>query len=172
MVYIIDTLCVLVFITSFFYDTSVLGYSESTGMINRVTYMFAHASLVHFIINMVSFNMLARAIKGGRGVVIGVVSAAAATFGSEMSIPTVGLSGVIYAMLGYIFALNPRCKSYNMALLLAVAVNIALSFIVSSSNCTVHLLSLAYGVALTFIINKLYNYGKKCKFQQSADSKP
>lgn len=150
----VNILCIAAYIGSFFFDMSEFGYSETTTLANRLTYMFVHGSFFHFAINLVVFNIMCKALKkqGIRdSVFLSIASAFFATFFSEYPTVTIGLSGVCFAMIGLI---TPKIitKNRNFAISLAVvaALQVALYFF-KSVNVLNHAFSFAFACLISTI---------------------
>lgn len=96
-------------------DYASVGIYHGCPWANRLTYHFFHAGIVHCLVNAwcflscvflakVSFPMLVWAF---------VVAACAPTLGD---VPTVGLSGVCYALLGMIMLQSTDKRRYNIVI--------------------------------------------------------
>lgn len=81
-----------------------IGYTSTFPIWKHFTYVFQHANLLHLIINSFSFymlfGMLQRFIRPSIIVAVGYGSAVAMSFLATYTLPVVGASGMIYAMLG------------------------------------------------------------------------
>ncbi|MDR1097300.1 MAG: rhomboid family intramembrane serine protease [Tannerella sp.] len=138
-----------------------LGYTLHSPLYTHLTYAFAHAGLFHLIINTVSYISLYNALKGGKiicsSLIISFASAAAASFLSAYQLPTVGASGLIFAMLGChtaTVALNRKqWKQYSIILLLTLIV----PFFIPRVNALLHLLSFTSAALITTIKSKIKN---------------
>lgn len=170
----INIVCVLMYVFSFWLDTSVFGYSQTTGVTERVTYMFAHSSLLHLVGNLVAFNLLWSALEKINlrwGVIVSFVAAILATWLSEMSVPTVGLSGVCFAMVGVMATRLYGNGDFMFALLTIALAQVAIC-IWGTSNVLNHAASFAIALLLTIIINSIsYHYGKERKNRQVGKSR-
>lgn len=139
--------CLMVYILSFFIDIKQAGYSLTSEFWTRFTYMFAHAGIFHLAINLLTIDILLHNLKRITNInillCIAMIGAFLATFGSEMPLPTIGASGILYFLLGYYFA-----RKWSSRLIIAALViftgNI-LSFHLYNANLFVHLLSIMYG---------------------------
>lgn len=165
----INIVCVLMYVFSFWLDTSVFGYSQTTGVTEHITYMFAHSSLLHLVGNLVAFNLLWSALEKINlrwGVIVSFIAAILATWLSEMSVPTVGLSGVCFAMVGVMSTRLYGNGDFMFALLTIALAQVAIC-IWGTSNVLNHAASFAIALLLTTIINSIsYHYGKERKNRQ------
>lgn len=154
----VNALCVVVYVLSFWLDTFQFGYTTSTPFVCRLTYMFAHGGLLHLCGNLLAFNLLCRAVdrlKISGGVLIAFVAAVLATWFSAYDVPTVGLSGVCFGLVG---VLTPRLlnnREFVWSLALVALLQVALA-IFSSVNVANHAFSFAFALILT-IIDKQIN---------------
>ena len=156
---IISILALLVWITSYWVDTSILGYSDTSKIYTRLTYIFAHSSFWHMIMNVITLNLLmstAKKIHLKLPLLVSYISAVIGTVFATYSIPTVGLSGVCFALLGAILV-----KVHNKEFLIAVGIVLitqTITFMVNSNvNVLLHISSLIIG----FIINYFLHYDYK-----------
>lgn len=92
-------IALIIIISASCYYVNDLGFTEHSTW-QRFTYMFSHANIIHLTLNWLAFYVLAEYVKLTPFLFTPYIIAVLATFGSEMSLPTVGLSGVCYAMLG------------------------------------------------------------------------
>ena len=152
-------LCAAAYAASFFWDTNFLGFSEGAGGWHRVSYMFAHTGWLHTAINVFSFTVMDGAMErvgAGRLRAVAWVSAVAATFGTECALPTVGLSGVVYGMLGVVFG---RVHDVRMCRAMAgVALSNVAVFFWGHSNVPLHGLSFLYSFIVTLAYDRIRGY--------------
>lgn len=149
----VSALCVVVYVLSFWFDTSLFGYTTSTPFVCRITYMFAHNGLLHLLGNLLAFNLLCRAanrlgIKGGA--LLAFVAAFVATWVSAYAVPTVGLSGVCFGLVG---VLTPRLlnnREFVWSLMLVALLQVVL-FCFTSVNVANHAFSFAVALVLSSI---------------------
>ncbi len=86
---------------------ATLGASLSSPLWTYLSCHFAHASFLHFLLNAYAYLVLSLSFRP-RLVLLAFASAFLATPLSLSALPTVGLSGVIYALCGIAFAASPR----------------------------------------------------------------
>lgn len=123
-------------------------------------YHFFHASWLHVIINGICFYLLynpVRALWHHRFPQLSIVNYHLSTVNSAIlaglfaakDIPTVGLSGVIFAMLGQLLLLNPTKKQLINFVYVAIAVIFQCFF--GHSNVGLHIYAFVFG-ALSVIL--------------------
>lgn len=170
----INILCIIVYILSFWFDTTLLGYSNGSCLINRITYMFAHTGLLHLIFNLISLNVLWRAIKRMKyiqsGIVVSFLAAFAATYFSEYNIPTVGLSGVCFGMLGVLTIFCFRNKEY-MITLAVISVMQIICYFFTASNVLNHAYSFAFALIMGICAHKIELKVNDSKYERQRTKK-
>lgn len=147
------------------------GYSDTTDYINRFLYMFYHSNILHLAFNCIAVFSLIEAISNetifGRWFIIlsSVVIGFLGTFGSECELPTIGMSGVAFALIGM------RTYYYRNRLWVIVVIETLLLQIIvpffTSINVQVHSLCFIYGIGLMFIISKVKLYLKRKRNEKS-----
>lgn len=159
---VITTLCIAVWIFAYQHDISYLGFAVGTPFATRLLYMVAHRSTLHLVTNLFAFNVLMNATQRQQltyAPVVALGAALLATFGVEQIEPTVGLSGVCYALLGSIAAYHLREKRFVSTLAMIAIVNIVVA-IWGNSNTALHALAFAYALILQIIIKKVQKWTK------------
>lgn len=141
---------------SFLMDISVFGYAVDAPFINRVTYMFCHRSFLHFAVSMFAFNYMAYYLRRDRQewvIPIATIVAVLATFFSEQVAPTIGSSGMLYAMCGYALTLSIYIFGFTpnniFALASLIGINILYLILDRPINTMLHALSYVYASLLT-----------------------
>ena len=166
MKYLFVILFVLIYI---FFDVS-LGYTTNSPMYAHLTFMFQHAGFIHLTINSLSFlsifRILEKCISKYYLVIIIVSSSYIASFLSVYDTPTVGASGMVYAMIGIyiVFIAKKRLiikdKDKFSIFLISVALCLALSYFKTNSNFFMHLYSLLIGMVSAVIMSIYQTTGK------------
>ena len=136
---------------------AAFGVSE-TNLWGCLSYHFFHASWLHLIINAVCFYLLYKPVRtlwikrldDNMFLTNMYFSATFAGMFAAQSTPTVGLSGIVFAILGALLVLNPTKKQLQNYIYLALAVAIQMYF--GRSNTLLHIFAFALG-ALTVIIH-------------------
>ncbi len=154
---------IIVFIISLFLNTDILGYTNTTPFSFRITYIFAHANIFHLVGNIYSlyiFKKLFDPTKLNTYLIISTLSAIIATYGTEQSLPTVGISAIIYALLGIYYAQHTSKRA--IIYILTIFVLNYLPYIIGLPfNAHLHTLSFTY----TYIPTLIYTQWKKRKTQ-------
>lgn len=144
-------LIVLAFIIVYLVSDLSLGYSYVSPFYTHFTYMFQHAGWMHLILNSLAFIGLYRALnKQLKHLLSRIIWIAfIASFISVYLVPTVGASGMIYAMLGMCLGLEftGQWKLQNMKLVLfSIGAMLLISFFKNTSNFGLHVWCLVFGI--------------------------
>jgi membrane associated rhomboid family serine protease len=114
------------------------------------TSMFAHAGIIHLLLNMYALSILGSATEELVGTVktyviylIGGLAGGLAYLASSPSLPAVGASGAIFALLGFLFTYS----AFNLRILFFIVLNVLIGFIVPNIAWEAHLGGLAVGLA-------------------------
>lgn len=150
----------IIFVITYILFGDELGFSSSSPLWTHFTYSFQHASITHLVINMLvfitAFRVMEKLISWKVLFPIIYSFAVAASFFAEQSIPTVGSSGMIYALFGMeavIVLFNRSTIKQKLIFFSAIMFMLLVSFLNSDSNFMVHLLSFAFGCGF-FMTNK------------------
>jgi membrane associated rhomboid family serine protease len=133
-----------------------VGYSNTTPLITHFTYNFSHVNIWHLVLNSLAyigvFRMLEKSIKHWKIILLSLSVAIIASFFASYDIPTMGASGMIYAMIGMWFGLvmNKTLtiidKKLFLIYCLSVILMLAVSFFKHNSNFLLHSYCLGLGV--------------------------
>ena len=169
MFYLLSSIFLLVYI---FFDNS-LGFSETSAWWTHIAYNFQHAGIIHLLLNAFCFSQFYKVFKkikkGNRhsitpnkAVAIGGIVAVSCSFlpFCIKPLPTVGASGIIYAMLGIYLSLlvgaypcgRPAVKVPKKNLIIwlsGVAIALVVSFFNPHSAFALHLSCLIIGFLLS-----------------------
>jgi membrane associated rhomboid family serine protease len=131
-----------------------LGYTETSSWLTHFTYGLCHNGLAHLALNAVAFivayNLARRFGVVRRCMLWSLVAAVAGTWPAMEAEPTVGGSGFVYAMFGFVaghillglrtsrYRLNPERIRVWMAVLSTVSL-LAVPFLVPGINASLHL---------------------------------
>lgn len=142
-------------------DATAWGYVVDGAFINHLRFCFAHVSLLHLLINSLVFiNMfdIVRLRLRVRSlelfVNIYLVSFIASIF-TAASVPTVGASGMIYALFGLHIASMEKLNKPNVIFIVSIATMLAISLIKTNSNFGIHILSLLFSMIAWLIYRAL-----------------
>ncbi|MBQ6724031.1 MAG: rhomboid family intramembrane serine protease [Paludibacteraceae bacterium] len=150
------TLCLLLYIVLGEETLYAMGVSNEH-LWGCLTYHFAHSSWSHLVINCIAYVILYKRVLalsvtrfGDERVDFGMFAAATlAGLCASAEIPTVGASGLIFAMLGMILVLNPTVRQLKNYIYVAIAIGI--QCFVGNSNTPLHIYAFIYG-ALFMVI--------------------
>lgn len=158
MIFII--ICVIVFL---FFDKQGFGYSETSPLYTHFVYQFMHVNFMHLCMNLFSFQAFYKLLRGTLclpALLFSYISSVLASFLSEDVYPTVGCSGLVYALIGvYVVLLlfsNKKTKvekykivlSYSLIILFPLVIMHFIPYI----NSMCHVYSLVFGVISGVII--------------------
>jgi len=147
-------LFVLIFIIVFIFFDKSIGYTDTSPVWTHFTYMFQHANIVHLVINSLAFIGMFRVLEKSinKYVLAAIILSIGfiVSFLSMHKIPTVGISGAVYAMVGIYLAMiltkkliiKDRRKLYIF--IASVILCLTVSFFKTNSNYGLHLLCLEF----------------------------
>lgn len=154
----------IVFLIVFLTAGNNIGYMNVFPVWKHFTYVFQHASMIHLLLNALSFYFLFGAlqqfIKTARIITISYGSAVAMSFFTAYTAPVVGASGMIYAMIGiYIHLITQnriRFKDRNglIVFIVSVATFLIVSLIKTDQAGMLHLLCMTAGFATSYLTRK------------------
>lgn len=171
MKYLIVLICIIVYI----FFGNELGFAIGTPWYTHFTYIFQHASVWHLVINSLAFigfyTQLEKinnypSLRGGTTkqptthypLPTSLLIAFLASFVSMYKLPTVGLSGVVYAMIGIYIGqtlTDANIKIANtrryMLFLLAVGLSLTISLFTHNSNIILHIVCLVIGLVVACV---------------------
>lgn len=132
-----------------------LGFGDGSAWYTHFTYSFQHGSFLHLILNCISWlavaNALERFIRPWVFLLVAYVVAVAVSWVVSYSVPVVGASGMIYAMLGMYMSLIIRGRvcfgsTFNLWLFfISIFTFLTISFLKTNSAGLLHLLCLCGG---------------------------
>jgi len=153
-------LFVITFIVVYACFGNEIGYTSNSPVWAHITYMFQHTGLIHLLFNSIAFIGMYAAlsinIKKWQIITFPIICAFTASFLplASFDIPTIGASGVVYAMIGMHIAKTLRRafknKQYRLYLL-CILICLTASLFNPNSNFWLHL----YASALGFILQQL-----------------
>ena len=145
----------LIFILGYIIFGNEIGFATNSPWWTHFTYSFGHASVLHLVINTLVFINVFRVMEKFLSwkVLLPVIylGASIASFASVAikTIPTVGSSGMIYAMFGmmsFIVLFNSSTWKQKRVFFISIAFMLLVSFFNKGSNFEVHVLSFLIGV--------------------------
>ena len=159
------TTFILIFIAVFIFFDNSLGYTACSAWYTHITYNFQHANVWHLLINSVAFffvfRNLQRYIPPYKIVLLSLpVAIVCSLFTAHYSLPIVGASGMIFAMIGMLFsfavikAINyPKAPRKSLYIsLVCFTIVITIGFFQKNTAGMLHLLCLVGGfVAMSLL---------------------
>ncbi len=147
----------ILFIVYIMCDVS-LGFSSTSAWWTHLTFAFQHGGWIHLILNSLvfinSFGVLEKRIKWYVLLPVIYLISVISSFFFILELPTVGCSGMIYAMFGMMFAIvikNNAKKKDKIMFFSSLALMLAISFFSKGSNFSVHFISFLLGLLFWFI---------------------
>ena len=146
---VVAAFCTAAWAVSLFYPLESYGYYEGCPLFNRVSYMFVHTGLLHLAVNMYAFFSVSRAAtsrhRPAAVFLPAFLAGVAMTFGTEHVVPTCGLSGVVYFLLGF------HAAGAGRSVFVATSALCVVAWLVSHAaglavNNTVHAAGFMYGI--------------------------
>lgn len=151
-----------IWIAAFFLtDVKYMGFSKHTPVYTHITCIFSHVNILHLLMNIIAYlsihNLCRQTQITKAALPYSFAAAIAASFLFQSELITVGASGMIYAMIGFLTgaALAGRLTVANRktaTLFLAfITINIIAGFFIPGVNATIHLTSFLTALVLSFI---------------------
>jgi membrane associated rhomboid family serine protease len=153
-------LFVAVFILVYVFFGIEPGYTLTSPLYTHFTYMFAHAGVIHLVLNSAMFIGMFRGVENLGACTKGVLTLTVITSGFAASLapfacfttPTVGSSSMIYALIGIYLIYAWGCKAIKIinrpkfiTYIICICVSLVISYFKPSSNFPLHVLSLLAG---------------------------
>lgn len=142
-------LIVLIFISVYSFCGLELGFSASSPVWTHFTYIFQHAGMMHLIINSLAFISVYRSVQSlgntRPALPLAFLIACGISFVTVRELPTVGASGLVYALLGIYTGLtlcreDIRIISRNryLVFLFCILLGLTISYFKHNSNFLLH----------------------------------
>lgn len=142
-----------------------IGYSLYSPLFTHFTYSFQHTSWLHLLCNSIAFmylyDILKKALPEFAFLSYSYLIAVAASFFSEHILPTVGSSGVVYAMIGLFVSISIIGKKLKIVdhkkfitYIGLICLSIVLSPIREGVNAICHIIALALGIIIGVLDNR------------------
>ncbi|MFA5617517.1 MAG: rhomboid family intramembrane serine protease [Syntrophorhabdaceae bacterium] len=151
---------ILSFVTVYILYGRELGFTDCSPLWTHFTYSFQHASIIHLVVNCLVFfsvsQTMIRLIKPYVLFPIIYIIAVLTSFAAMKDIPTVGASGMIYAVFGMqtvIVVFNKATAKQKRLFFFGIALMLTVSFFNGGSSFIVHAASFTYG-ALFWLIKR------------------
>ena len=139
-------------------DYHTMAVTEQS-LYQNFIYMFAHANVFHLLCNIFALYVLLRKTKFGRQVMllsIGYCIAVMSSFIIPISIPVVGFSSVIFALMGLLL----RWWKYMALILLQIALTMFFPNIAWLLHLVCFLLGLSINILVTVYYKRYYAHKK------------
>ena len=162
---IIKYILSFMFIVVYILFGSEIGFATNSPWWTHLTYSLQHANILHLVINTLVFINVFRVMEGfvsWKKLLPLVYSiAVASSFFATNDIPTVGASGMIYAMFGMmsvIVAFNKSTPKQKLTFFCSIGIMLLISYFNSNSNFMVHILAFCAGAIVWILRGKLDNH--------------
>lgn len=146
---------VMIFILGILTLDSSFGYTLTSPWWTHLTYIFVHQNFIHLLMNSIGFLMLFDLLQKifNKWVLLCAVFLIAfiASFAASYPLPTIGASGVVYALIGVMVELvvagkiKHKNKLNLFVFALALLLGITISFFKGTSNVLLHIICLLMG---------------------------
>jgi len=134
---------IIIFCISFLgYDG--MGLSDGCSFLQRITYPFYHQNPFHALVNLWVLHQCIRFIPCGIGNFF-VFYIIAISYAFPSTLPIVGLSGVVYAYMGFIAPYVENKLKYNLTILLYISVGIFIPCMAFGVHIYCYVLGLLWG---------------------------
>lgn len=146
----------LSFIIVFAFFGTELGYTSTSAWHTHITYMFQHANIFHLVVNTLSFLFiwieLQKYMKQWLILPVFLIAFAVSFLPNAMLIlPTVGISGAIYAMVG-MFLIQLKLSKGLVIYISSVTIALVASYFMHNTNFYIHLYCLFVGTVYSFLL--------------------
>lgn len=153
-------LVILILILVYSIFENELGYTNSSPLYTHITYIFQHASILHLIFNSLAFIGMFTSLEkfANRWLFLSAsfLCAVLSSFGAIYDKPTVGISGVIYVMIGLYIGITLIYKGAKIAdtrryllFIFGIVFCLVVSLFHENSNFILHLYCLLCGLAVS-----------------------
>lgn len=156
----------------FFYllpiDVASVGVSTTSSWWSYAIFPLFHANFLHLLINCYGFHLIYSSWLFGRKTLFYafIISMLASTV-CKSNIPTIGFSGVVYALLGFNGVYYRKLRYF-----LSIAVLLAIGFFWSGTNGMLHLSCFVIAFAFAFIYKTVKSYLNDCRGIDSRKQTP
>lgn len=153
-------LIILILIFVYILFGNELGYTKVSPIYTHITYIFQHASILHLIFNSLAFigiyTSLERLVNRWIFLSISFFVAVITSFGAMYDKPTVGLSSVVYSMIGLYIGITLISKKAKIAdtqkyllFIVCIIISLTISYFKDNSNFILHLYCLFCGLIIS-----------------------
>lgn len=164
----IKYLFILIFILVYILFGTELGYTNTSPIYTHFTYIFQHASVTHLIVNSISFivvfTMLDKLTERKMFLPASFTIGVLVSFLAMYDIPTVGVSAVIYVMIGLYIGVTLFYKDIKITdtrkyllRIVVITIGLTISMIRTNSNFYIHIYSLVFGFITILPLSYFHN---------------
>lgn len=172
--YILLVVLVGCYLASWWIDVVDFGYSHTSEWWTRFSYLFFHGSWWHLLFN--GFAMYAFLKVMGQETVFSegflllsaLIGGVLGTFGSEYALPTIGISGSVFFLLG-MRAYYYRELNWVRSVVAILCAQLITPFF-SMVNVKVHSLCFIYGIGYIFLISNIKKYLRRKKNEKTMET--
>jgi membrane associated rhomboid family serine protease len=146
---------IVVFVAVYVFFGTERGFTADSAWWTHLTYWLQHGSIMHLVLNVVSMlgmmAILERFMRPAVMLTLAIVIAIGVSWLVSYSIPVVGASGVVYALIGMYMLLIVRgrirfASTFNLWLFfVSVFIFLIISFVKTNSAGMLHFLSMCAG---------------------------
>lgn len=127
---------------------SLLGYDgaglyDGCGFLQRISYPLYHQNIFHALINLWVFHQCFRSIPCGWNLVIFYLIAVSYPF--TTTTPIIGLSGLVYAYMGFIAPYVEKKVKYNLTILFYISIGLVFPNMAIGVHIYCYILGLLWG---------------------------
>lgn len=120
-----------------------MGLYQGCTLIDRLSYPFLHQNVFHALCNIFVFNQCYRFMPQCWNLAVFYIFAISYPFASDM--PIVGMSGVVYAYMGYIAPNVERKAIYNLTIATYIAIGFVFPNMAVGNHIYCYILGLLWG---------------------------
>ena len=132
----------IIVLSSLFHIEGV-GLSQGCSLLERFSYPFLHQNVFHALCNIFVFRQCYRFMPQHWNLAVFYLFAISYPFAS--SIPILGMSGMVYAYMGYIAPYVERKKMYNLTIATYIIIGLAFPNMAVGNHIYCYILGLLWG---------------------------
>ncbi len=120
-----------------------MGLYEGCGITNRISYPLFHQNVFHALVNLWVLHQCLRSVPCRWNVPVFYLIAVSYPFATGT--PIIGLSGVVYAYMGYIAPRVEKKLRYNLTILLYISIGLVFTSMAIGVHIYCYVLGLLWG---------------------------
>lgn len=120
-----------------------MGLYAGCGILQRLSYPLYHQNIFHALINLWALHQCMSAIRCRWDLVLFYIIAVSYPFPND--IPIIGLSGFVYAYMGYIAPYVKKKVKYNLTILLYISIGLVFPCMAIGVHIYCYVLGLLWG---------------------------